>query len=393
MLEDIAAERSRLGVAGVSGDELDRQLAAFEAERRLFYERQLEEFRAELESQRSALERDLNVLRREYATELAERDDLIAYYREEEAKQRAQLEEQSRVLALAQVESNETLAAARRELADLQLEREQTVAVENQIIGQLSEIRAAIQLEDPEQASTLIDRLRTFLQQDSVIAVTDLSRRLEIDLFMLDSLQQLVQGQAAADSGALSISDELLMLERIRATFASAQSAVAAGDDATATEMYGQLLQVMPQVSSAHTVLREGAVTEAVEAAVEEAVETAVPVAVEEATSELQQEVDDEQAAISAEFAGLVARAERAVAAGNYDFALSAYREALAAVPATRGLEDSILPPITRMGFDLVNFADDEQGGQIPTRRSSWLSWHATPASTSAACGRCSPNG
>jgi hypothetical protein len=217
---DIEAERERLVRSGVGSDELARLLATFEAERRTFYERQLEEYRAELEAERQTIQANIDRLRLEYESRLtelqSERDQILQEFARREAQLRAQLQQRTSVAAGA--DENE-LEAAGEELSRLAREAEEERAVEAQVVGQIERIREAILAGNNARALELIAALRSYLSQERVVAVESVAARRESDLFLLGQLEQLIESRIEEETEGAeegSLIRELDLLRRLR---------------------------------------------------------------------------------------------------------------------------------------------------------------------------------
>lgn len=217
---DIRAERERLVRSGVGSEELAELLATFEAERRAFYERQLEEYRAELEAERQTIQANIDRLRSEYESRLtelqSERDQILQEFARREAQLRAQLQQRTLVAAGA---DEEELEAAGEELSRLAREAEEERAVAAQVVGQIERIREAIVAGNNTRALELIAALRSYLSQERVVAVESVAARRESDLFLLSQLEQLIESRMETETEGAedgSLIRELDLLRRLR---------------------------------------------------------------------------------------------------------------------------------------------------------------------------------
>lgn len=220
LLADIEAERARLVRQGVESEELAQLLAAFEAERRAFYEQQLEEYRAELEQERQTIQANIDRLRSEYEARLAElqaeRNDILQEFARREAQLRAQL--QQRTLVAAGADQGQ-LQEAGEELFALAEQEEEQQAIEAQVVGQIERIRGAIVAGENQRALDLIAALRDYLSQERVVAVESVAARRESDLFLLGQLEQLVDSrlrQETQEAPEGSLIQELELIRRLR---------------------------------------------------------------------------------------------------------------------------------------------------------------------------------
>ncbi len=337
---ELQAERERLIKQGVASDAMARMLATYEAERKAYYDRQLAEYRQQLEGERAAVEQQLTQLQNEYESRVQslrqEREQLVSEYRQREDALQAQLEQRTRVLDVARVEAIQNLAAAQSRMQQLARSQAQTSIVQDQILGQFEQIRRALQSNDAQGALKGIGDLKSYLSDEKVVSIAEISRQREMDLFLLDSLQRLVQGQQQESKSISSLSDDLVLLTRLRDTAAEAVKARSAGDTARADKLYGDLLAFMPVIADAHTTL----LTEARDKALETAADT---------LKKDQQERRDQ-------FAALSEKAATAIRNGNYDEAYASYRQALGLDPAVGQAGQQTASELARLGFVLSAF-------------------------------------
>jgi hypothetical protein len=332
---EIEAERARLIAEGIDDEEIERLIEEFEAEREAFYQAQLDAFRAELEAERRELQANVDALRQEYNQRLeelqAERDEIIADFQDREEDLRRELESRTRVIERLQAAAVTDISGAQEELSELSRREERVDAAENQIVGQLDRIRAAILQNELALAAERIEGLLEFLQEDSIVALPELSARRDVDVFLLNQLQEAVEEEIAAEADAeeRSLTRELELLNRIRRLSDEAdETDEAAGPDGR-LQSYTQVIETFPEVSEAHAVLRD--------------------VAVETATDERRTEARQEAAAN-------VQTATQSVAIGDYEEAFEAYEAALSATEALAPDASSIIAELLRAGYGAASF-------------------------------------
>lgn len=338
--QEVAAERERLAKQGISGDVGGRMLAGYEAERKAFYDGQLAQYRRQLEDERAAAEQQLSRLQVEYAAQIRslgeERGQLVIQYKHREDELQQQLEQRTRVLDLARVEAIQNLATAQSRIQQLSRTQRQTSIVQDQILGQFEHIRKSLQSDDAQAALSGIDDLRSYLMDARVASITEISRQRQMDLFLLDSLQRLLQSQQRASSSLTNLSDDLVVISKIRETAAEAAQAQKEGDAAKADALYSQLIAYLPVVAKAHTALLAAARERALRSAAENAAKT--------------------QRERRVRFEELSTQATAAIRMGNYDRAFEDYRRALGLDPAVGDSGPQTAGELTRLGFVLSAF-------------------------------------
>ncbi|HVO39868.1 MAG TPA: hypothetical protein VMV03_12640 [Spirochaetia bacterium] len=252
--QEVEAERARLLSRGLGQAELDRQMQKYEAERRTYYERQLADYRKQLEAQKRQVQADIDRLRSEYTARLdqlqKEQRQIVADYQQRESNLRVQLEQKTQVMERLRTQNIADLEAAQRELARLTQVSERTTSVENQIDGLTVRIRDALVAADTAGALTRVHDLQGYLRQDAVRNASGLGGRIRTETFFLNQLESTLNEQlkSEASAGSQSLTSELELLGRIRDL---SKSATAARTDEARLEAYRGILSAMPEVKTA----------------------------------------------------------------------------------------------------------------------------------------------
>ncbi|TVR06270.1 MAG: hypothetical protein EA403_01020, partial [Spirochaetaceae bacterium] len=204
---EIVAERSRLIAQGLGSAEIDRLMEQFETERRAFYEQQLQEYRAQLEAERSAIQVNIDTLRVQFRSQIEaleqEREALREEFLLRERELRAELQERTRRAALEDPAASAAAAVAARELADLSARAEQERVLEQQVVGQLDRVRETVAEGRWAEARSAIQSARVLLNDPVYTRLRAISARRETDLFLLQQLELVIDQQeeiAAADA-------------------------------------------------------------------------------------------------------------------------------------------------------------------------------------------------
>ncbi|TVR31949.1 MAG: hypothetical protein EA404_08780 [Spirochaetaceae bacterium] len=193
---EIATERARLIAQGLGSTEIERLMQQFEAERRAFYESQLQQYRAELEAERSAIQTNIDTLRSELQTRIGQLERERALLREEfqqrENELRAELQGRTQLSAGASTEAAQAAEAAQRELQDITTRANQERAMEMQLVGQLERIRAALTEDELDLALERIESTREFLNDNRIARFRTIAVRRDADLFLLLQLESYI---------------------------------------------------------------------------------------------------------------------------------------------------------------------------------------------------------
>lgn len=220
----LEAERERLLEGGLTAAEVDAQLAEFEAQQRALYEQEIDQVRAAAEAELAAQEQALTSLTQEYQASLAEaqseRQELEASF----AEQAATLE-------------GERTAALDR-LASLQQLQEQEAAAMGQLIAAYRRVQTALDAGDFAAAQSELGTVREFLSQPSIAALPTIDRRRQVELFLTDSLERLVE----LELNQTSIDTESLV--STAAMLTTVAELVAQADGAYEEERYEEAQQI-----------------------------------------------------------------------------------------------------------------------------------------------------
>jgi hypothetical protein len=316
---DLEVEREKLRKQGLSDQDIAKRLTDLEAKKNSEFTAQLESFRGQAEEDRKKTEANLRQLEGEFTVNLAraneERQKVLADSKKREEDLRSQLEQKTKDL-----ESEKAKAEAALKALASQKEKEDLAT--GQLVGMYSVAKADIAAKNYTKALQSLRGIRDYVNQDEVVVLPGIARRREVDLFVVDSLSGLVQGEldkAKVDTSSLVAAAN--QVADIRAKVLDADAQARAGRLVDAERLYGQALAVVPEVAKSYSFFTTR----------EKEIETA------------------RQEALRA---GL-ARAESAFEAGRHSDALAAYRESLAYLPESPARLDRTLSSIESAGVEL----------------------------------------
>ncbi|RKX73031.1 MAG: hypothetical protein DRP87_19660 [Spirochaetes bacterium] len=249
MEEELAAERARLEAIGTSRAEIEEQLRQLEEEKMAQFNQELAKFKEETEEALREKEREL-AQARELTRQIlkkanSERQQLLEENRKREQELIAQFEKEREAL-----ESQTTEAERRlRELAAL---REREELVNDQIIGLYRSVIRKIETGDLAGAEDNLEKLKAFLNTQSIQSLPTIARRKEIELFIIDTLEKSIETETSRkDIETTSIIEAANLLIGARELVARADQAQSEGDRDKARRLYSQALQGIPSVSKA----------------------------------------------------------------------------------------------------------------------------------------------
>ncbi|MFP4510898.1 MAG: hypothetical protein ACLFNQ_12320 [Spirochaetaceae bacterium] len=200
---EIEAERARLIAEGLGNEEIDRLMEQFERERQAFYEQQLQEYRERLEEERLALQTNIDELRAEFQSQIEqlelERNALRQAFVRRERELQAELQQRTLRASIEPSEANENAVAAVEELADLSTRAEQDQLFERQVNGQLSLVQELVAGAEWDRARSAIEETRVLLSEPDFSQIMAATARRESALFLLQQLELVIDQQEALE--------------------------------------------------------------------------------------------------------------------------------------------------------------------------------------------------
>ncbi len=262
---ELEAERRRLVAAGVAGADLERRLRAYQDQKQAEYDEATRRFRAQMDAQVAAREAAIAAVTSQYEASLASvqaerralESDLTR--RQQEAAASARQREQELTASARQREQELTADRARvaAELSRISAQQEQERLALDQILSFYDRVNTDLAAGRYDQALDGIAGLRRLLEQPQVAALPAVQRRRSVELFIADSLEQLIRERQAprTDTSGLVASAEAVA--RAGALVERGNGRYAAGDVAAARTLYEAALREIPQVQGGYARLRE----------------------------------------------------------------------------------------------------------------------------------------
>jgi chromosome segregation ATPase len=316
---DLEAEREKLRRQGLSDQDIAKRLSDLEVKKNSEFAAQLEAFRGQAEEDRKKAEASLRQLEGEFTANLAraneERQKVLADSKKREEDLRSQLEAKTRDLESEKAKAEQALKA-------LASQKEKEDLATGQLVGMYSVAKADIAARNYTKALQSLRAIRDYVNQEEVVMLPGIARRREVDLFVVDSLSGLVQGEldkGKVDTGSLMAAAN--QVADIREKVGSADAQARAGRVAEAENLYGEALAVIPEIAKSYSFF----------------------------ASREKETASGREEALRA---GLT-RAESAFDAGRFSDALAAYRDALAYLPEPPARLDRMLSSVESAGVEL----------------------------------------
>jgi hypothetical protein len=321
MSAELEAEKARLQKQGLSDQDIEGKLADMEKQQNSALTKQLDTFKTQAEADRLKSEATLKSLQAQFTTDLAkansERQQVLSESKQRESDLQAQLAQKTRELQASQ-------AQTQAQLATLSSQKQQEDLVSQQLVGLYAVAQADIAARNYSKAITSLQAIGNYVNATDIAALPGIARRRPVDLFIVDSLTSLVQGEM--DKGTVdtaSLVNAANQIADVRANVAEADVQVRAGKLAEAEKLYQQAIAVIPEIAKSYAWFT-GKAKEA------------------------------ETARQDALRAGL-GRAEAAFTGARYSDTLAAYREAFAYLPEASARLDATLANIAAGGAAMAS--------------------------------------
>jgi hypothetical protein len=316
---ELAAERERLRQQGVSETDITSRLQTLESEKTASFQTELDTFRQQAEADRRRQEENLRALQQEYQQDLAQAEVDRQRVREQaearEAELRTQLEAQTEQLEQATLE-------AKAELNKLAAQQEKQTLAAGQLTGFYSRVKEDLQEGDYDGALEDLQAIREYLDDPSVATLPNILQRREIELFVVDSISSLVEGEmqkTEADTTSLIASADLLNTMKNRVV--EGDTLFRQGNIPGAEAKYREALSLIPEIDKAHAYfLARG---------------------------------DDAEQARRQTLRNFLGQAETAFGRGDYNTALDSYTKALAYLPEDAATVEKMIGQVRRAGYEL----------------------------------------
>jgi hypothetical protein len=316
---ELAAERERLREQGISEADITSRLAALESEKTAEFRTELETFKQQAEEERLRQEENLRTLQQEYQQNLAQAEADRQRVQEEsearEAELRSQLDAQEEQLEQATLEAREAL----KKLAAQQ--EKQTLAA-GQLTGFYSQVKKDLQEGDYDGALEDLEAIREYLDDPSVATLPNMLQRREIELFVVDSISNLVEGEmqkTEADTTSLIASADLLNTMKNRVI--EGDALFRQGDISGAEAKYREALDLIPEINKAHAYFLA--------------------------------KRDESEQTRRQTLRSFLQQAETAFARGDYPATLDSYTKALAYLPEDTATVEKMITQVRRSGYEL----------------------------------------
>lgn len=249
------AERARLAQNDLSDEEINARIRELEAEQNAEYQERLEQIRSEAEARLAEQENALDEMVSEYEQSLAEAQQARSRLQDElEARQaelRAEMEQRT-----SQLESER--AEVESQLESLRQAREREELALDQLVSFYSQVKQAIGAGNYEAALATLGELTAYLNKAAIAELPLVQRRRQVELFLAESLGELIRSRQEADSqDTASLVESAQLVSAVSKLIDSAEVSYTVGDMDEAERLYRAAMAKIPAVEIGYERLQE----------------------------------------------------------------------------------------------------------------------------------------
>jgi hypothetical protein len=239
MDEEINREKRRIEASGASIAVLEEKISEFASKKIIEYARELEEYKREMEAKLQKKEKEI-LEEREQTTMLLvaaerERQQLVEETKKHEEELRAEYEKEKGIFI-------EKATLAEQRFAALSKLRQQEYLISDQVVSSYSTVQDKIEASNFQGATDELNKLRELILDESLDSVPSVAKRRKVDLFIIDSLNEMIQSKSAVlDNDSIAKNTELLFT--VRDTMISAESLFEQGKHDEAKRLYYKAIE------------------------------------------------------------------------------------------------------------------------------------------------------
>ncbi len=250
----LATERERLQSKNISTADLEKQLKEFQTNKESTMQADIEAFKNKSTAALKAKEEEL-AKAKQIANDILEKANkdkaaIEADTQKREAELTAQFNAEKEALTKETSEATQKL----KKLSELQKNEQ---LIQDQITGSYNNVIASLNEGKYDEAQIGIDNIKKLLGDPNIINLPAISKRKNVELFFLDTLEKEIKQSGArttTDFSTMTRTAEILIAARKSAELGA--TAAAEGNQYDAKRYYNEALSSLPQISRAVTNLR-----------------------------------------------------------------------------------------------------------------------------------------
>ncbi|MBN2440395.1 MAG: hypothetical protein JXJ04_03590 [Spirochaetales bacterium] len=252
------AERKRLNEQGISTEDIDAQIEEIKKQKELENKQELESFQKEVEAERIKQEKQLEELENSYMQNLEGLNSEKASL----AKDLEQKEKELREFEAEQKNLVREKTEAETKLKEMDEQRKKQDQLNVQIRGMYENINAQMKAGNYNVALKSLEEMRGFFYDKATATLPSILARREVELFIIESLENLIRGELAkADIDTASLIEKANLITSISAKANEAEQLYKQKDFAGAQKRYEEALAIIPAIEQSYTNLTAMEVT------------------------------------------------------------------------------------------------------------------------------------
>lgn len=237
--KELEAERQRLMLAGASAQEVEKKLRELQAQQASQYEAELAKIKAAAEESRQQKEKELLEQQKVFNSQLVSAQESL---RKVEDEYKARISRQERELSQAEAR-----------IAELSAQKEKVDLINEQILGFYRLIQQDLANKNLTKARQDLTSLRTYLNQPALLAIPEISRRQDVEYFIMENLQEIINNaEKNTTPVVVTPSQEAQAVLSIRDYVFKADEAYRAGNKLEAETYYLKALEILPEIKKSH---------------------------------------------------------------------------------------------------------------------------------------------
>jgi hypothetical protein len=231
---EINREKRRIEASGASIAVLEEKISEFASKKIIEYARELEEYKREMEVKLQKKEEEILGERERtkmlLVTAERERQQLVEETKKYEEELRAEYEKEKGIFI-------EKATLAEQRFAALSKLRQQEYLISDQVVSSYSTVQDKIEASNFQGATEELNELRELILDEALDSVPSVAKRRKVDLFIIDSLNEMIQSKSAMlDNDSIARTTDLLFT--VRDTMISAESLFEQGKHDEAKRLY-----------------------------------------------------------------------------------------------------------------------------------------------------------
>jgi DNA repair exonuclease SbcCD ATPase subunit len=339
MALELDKQRQDLLNQGISTENIDAQIADIKKQKEIEFNKSFEAFRSQAEAQRIEDEKKLSSLQDSFSKNLASLNTEKLSLQDQIKSQKTQLDDLQKKNAERENQLTAEKKDAESRLKEMTDIRDREQLINDQITGSYNKIMASMKDGNYVAAQKNIDEIKNYFKDPQVVALPGILKRRDTELFIIDSLTNLIQNNISKQEfDSTGILQKAGLITSISKKVEEADALYGRKDFDGAKKLYDEALAIIPEVRKSYS--QAGSI---------------------------------DLANMDAKFASLKSAGDSFYKTRNYSSALDQYTKALKAYPVNQAQIDEVVARIveagSQIGGNIVSNTDDERAASTIINR------------------------